>query len=477
MLHLGPKGLEEAYQSNPAQFKTDFEAAKLRSSKDPLALAWIYRLELEPQEPQRLDFGSGTLWFTVAMTFAAYFFFRVPEWASWASDASDWFVPYIAPLFLVPLMAYHTMTKNAWVRMRGFWLGVLGLMALNVITDIYWGEWDYARGTWIDNLETERGNLDIPDPFALVRQTQQLFSIHFSLLLWGLLGFLFTKLYVGESRVDFVRHSVQVGLFAFIVSLAGGALLGLTAGLLSLLDSPESFIQNLAIWGLCGLPFFGHYLWVTNKQVLEKILPTLARIFIPLFLLVILIFLVTYVGQGIENLRNNREELFIFNMLLIFVIGLVMMHYAFDEDKHPIITMGVGALVALTLVADGIGLWAIGSRVLEFGLTPNRMTVLFGNLIFAGALGAVLWAILRAKSGEAGPVRSMLNTMLPVFVGWTLVVVLIFPLLYGRYDRAKKALYTKDHPQNFDVSPKKGPAEEASVEDEVSPDGEAERPF
>jgi hypothetical protein len=65
MLHLGPKGLEEAYQSNPAQFKTDFEAAKLRSSKDPLALAWIYRLELEPQEPQRLDFGSGTLWFTV----------------------------------------------------------------------------------------------------------------------------------------------------------------------------------------------------------------------------------------------------------------------------------------------------------------------------------------------------------------------------------------------------------------------------
>ena len=83
-------------------------------------------------------------------------------------------------------------------------------------------------------------------------------------------------------------------------------------------------------------------------------MPTLARIFIPLFLLVVLIFLVTYLGQGLTNLRENREQLFIFNLLLILVIGLVMMHYAFEEEKHPAITLGVGALVVLTLVADGI---------------------------------------------------------------------------------------------------------------------------
>ena len=464
MLHLGPKGLEEAFQTNPEQFKSDFQAAGLTRSKDPLALAWTYRLGLEPETAATPTLGNGTLWFTMAMTFAAFFFFRIPEWSG--SPDSEWFLPYIAPVFVVPLMAYHTTVQKAWGSMRAFWSLVLGLLALNVVADVYWGIWDYPSYEWVHNPETGQQVYQIlEDPFALARQTQTLFQIHLPLLLWGLLGFLYTKLYVGEARVDFVRHSVQVGLFAFIVGLAGGALLGLTAGLLSLLDFPGSFFENLAIWGLCGLPFFGHYLWVTNKQVLEKILPTLARIFIPLFLLVVAIFLVTYVGQGIEELRSNREQLFIFNLLLIVVIGLVMMHYAFDEDKHPAITFGVGALVALTLVADGIGLWAIGSRMLDYGLTPNRITVLFGNLIFAVALTGVLVAILRAKNGAAAPVRSVLNTMLPVFVGWTLVVVLVFPALYGRYDHAARAAFIKEHPRksfsSSDVS--------EAIVDEVEP--------
>jgi len=56
-------------------------------------------------------------------------------------------------------------------------------------------------------------------------------------------------------------------------------------------------------------------------------------------------------------------------------------------------------------------------------------------------------AILRAKNGAAAPVRSVLNTMLPVFVGWTLVVVLVIPALYGRYDHAAKEAFTKEHPR------------------------------
>jgi hypothetical protein len=445
MIHLGPKALEDAYQSNPEQFKKDFITAGLMASKDPLAIAWTYRLGLEPQQSSTPQIGNGTLWFTVAMTFAAFFFFRIPEWLEPTTE--DWFVPYIAPVFLLPLMAYHTTIHRAWGEMRGFWYLAIGLLGLYVIAQLYWGDWPYKSYDWVKNSETGQMEfLDLEDPFALVRQAQTLVQIHFPLLLWGLLGYMYTRLSAGEERVDFVRHSVQVGLFAFIVGLAGGALMALTAGLLNLLDIPDSFFENLAIWGLCGLPFFGHYLWVSNKQILEKILPTLARIFIPLFLLVVLIFLVTYIGQGLTNLRENREQLFIFNLLLILVIGLVMMHYAFEEEKHPAITIGVGALVAMTLVADGIGLWAIGSRMLEFGLTPNRITVLIGNILFAVALGAVLWVLVKAPMGAAAPVRRMLNTMLGLFVAWTLVVLVIFPLVYGRYDSAKKAKYIKDHP-------------------------------
>ena len=141
MLHLGPKGLEEAFQTNPEQFKSDFQAAGLTRSKDPLALAWTYRLGLEPETAGTPTLGNGTLWFTIAMTFAAFFFFRIPEWSG--SPDSEWFLPYLAPVFLVPLMAYHTTVQKAWGSMRAFWSLVLGLLALNVVADVYWGVWEY----------------------------------------------------------------------------------------------------------------------------------------------------------------------------------------------------------------------------------------------------------------------------------------------------------------------------------------------
>jgi len=139
MLHLGPKGLEEAYQSNPEQFTSDFQAAGLTRSKDPLALAWTYRLGLEPETAATPTLGNGTLWFTIAMTFAAFFFFRIPVVSATGFFSNEWFLPYIAPVFLVPLMAYHTTVQKAWVSMRAFWSLVLGLLALNVVADIYWG--------------------------------------------------------------------------------------------------------------------------------------------------------------------------------------------------------------------------------------------------------------------------------------------------------------------------------------------------
>ena len=55
--------------------------------------------------------------------------------------------------------------------------------------------------------------------------------------------------------------------------------------------------------------------------------------------------------------------------------------------------------------------------------------------------------------------------MLPVFVGWTLVVVLVFPALYGRYDHAARAAFIKEHPRNSFSS---SDVSEATV-DEVEP--------
>ena len=62
----------------------------------------------------------------------------------------------------------------------------------------------------------------------------------------------------------------------------------------------------------------------------------------------------------------------------------------------------------------------------------------------------------------------MLNTMLGLFVAWTLVVVVLFPLVYGRYDSAEKAQYIKDHPlRSYSSADISEATEEATMEDKV----------
>ena len=59
MLHLGPKGLEEAFQTNPEQFKSDFQAAGLTRSKDPPRLGLDLPLRaLSRKQPARPTLGT-----------------------------------------------------------------------------------------------------------------------------------------------------------------------------------------------------------------------------------------------------------------------------------------------------------------------------------------------------------------------------------------------------------------------------------
>ncbi len=62
----------------------------------------------------------------------------------------------------------------------------------------------------------------------------------------------------------------------------------------------------------------------------------------------------------------------------------------------------------------------------------------------------------------------MLNTMLGLFVAWTLVVVVLFPLVYGRYDSAEKAQHIQDNPlRSYSSADISEATEEATMEDIV----------
>jgi predicted ferric reductase len=202
----------------------------------------------------------------------------------------------------------------------------------------------------------------------------------------------------------------------------------------------EEINIHLVTWGLSGALVFGHAVWLRHPHSLDRILPTLARIFIPLFVLMEAGFLSVQLWAGFDELSSNREQLFVFNLLLAAVIGLVLLHSAFDEGAPRWTHRLMVALVVLGALADLVGIAAIGSRLGAWGVTPNRLTVLVGNLLFLTTLVALLVAWFRGKSSDSSPhvaTRRVLNRALAGFVIWAFCVTLLFPLYFGLQVKAE----------------------------------------
>ncbi|MFM8949838.1 MAG: hypothetical protein ACKOKB_03560, partial [Bacteroidota bacterium] len=90
-------------------------------------------------------------------------------------------------------------------------------------------------------------------------------------------------------------------------------------------------------------------------------------------------------------------------------------------------------LAAVTIIINGIALSAILFRINEWGITPNRLAVLVGNLLI---LSNLIWIFknmigqLKGKSDNIA-IENSIATFLPIYTTWTAVVVFLFPLLFG----------------------------------------------
>jgi hypothetical protein len=89
-------------------------------------------------------------------------------------------------------------------------------------------------------------------------------------------------------------------------------------------------------------------------------------------------------------------------------------------------------LAALALLDNGLALSAILFRLVEFGITPNRLAVLGSNLLMMGHVGWVtknLIGFVRAQQD----IRSVENGMtffLPYYGAWAALVAFVFPLVF-----------------------------------------------
>ncbi|UJH92133.1 hypothetical protein LZ575_06015 [Antarcticibacterium sp. 1MA-6-2] len=104
---------------------------------------------------------------------------------------------------------------------------------------------------------------------------------------------------------------------------------GITIGLFSLIgiNIEQFYFEYVVVFGLPAIPILGTYLTQTNPHLVGKISPVIARIFSPLVLVMLVIYLVAMLYSG-KDPYNDREFLLIFNVLLIGVMAIIFFSVA-----------------------------------------------------------------------------------------------------------------------------------------------------
>ena len=167
---------------------------------------------------------------------------------------------------------------------------------------------------------------------------------------------------------------------------------------------------------------------------MNKVSPVIAKVFTPLVLITLTVYLTAIIYTG-KDPYKDRDFLIIFNMLLIGVMAIILFSVAetTKNSKSKISTIMLLLLSAVTIVVNGIALSAIVFRISEWGITPNRLAVLGGNLLILINLLFVAYRLFRASKNiqEVENVEKTIALFLPIYSLWTVFVIFIFPLIFG----------------------------------------------
>lgn len=396
-----PQALEALYRQDPQAFCDSLDEADLEASDSTTLSVWRARLEY-----QKPVWGADRhrMWSAIMIGLAVGALVRLP--AIWLGEA--WYYPRLAPsLVVLALAAYF------WIRHPDRGLLVAGL-GLTIGAVVYVG-------------------LLPGDTDSVVMAL-----IHLPFVFWALLGaaFLGDSWRDPKSRIRFVRYNGELLVVVSLLALGGMVLSGVTVALFELiLDQAEDlYFNNIAVCGAAAVPVIGTYLYDSVFHRSTGFATALARVFAPLFLFMVVVYLV-FAFAGGKNPFIDRSFLIAFNALLMLVLGISVFSLVerTAESEVGLIDYISIALIALTLLIDAIALSAILFRLASYGFTPNRVTVLGVNLIVMVHLawiGVTYLGLIRRRVGFAAVHRVVAN-YLPVYVAWAALVAFFLPLAFG----------------------------------------------
>jgi len=262
--------------------------------------------------------------------------------------------------------------------------------------------------------------------------------LHLPIALWLAVGIAYVggRWWGSDRRMDFIRFTGELFIYYVLIALGGGVLMALSVGIFEAIGIKlEPYLQNWIVpCGAVGAAVIASWLVEAKQSVIENMAPVLTRIFAPLFALLLIAFIVTMATTG-RAIDVKREVLILFDLLLVVVFGLVLYSASARDAIAPpgLMDWIQLTLVGTALVVDVLALWAIGSRIFEFGFTPNRVAALGENIVLLVNLGgsAVLYAGFIRGRVAFSRLCDWQKFYLYVLAAWAAVVALLFPVVFG----------------------------------------------
>lgn len=423
-----PKELESLYQENSKDFQRTFPDIFAQHPDSIILQVWNERLShIDEQESQQ---GVGVwsyknIFLIALLSLIAGTLFKLP--INFEKIDEEWFYTRnLAGIFIVPLMVYFFFQRPQMKRVVLIVLGVT-IGAWLYLTLL---PYEYAGSSW-----------ELREQFRAFDDAITVAELHVPLFLWLLLGVAFAgkNWRVASDRMNFMRYNGEVIVYTTIIIIGGVVLTGITLGLLSLIERSyelsDWYMDNVIPYGVVAAPIVATFL--IDKIIGRRlnIAPTLAKIFIPLFLITTIAYLIIMAVYQ-QSPFNDREYLMAFNILLIVVLGLLIFSIA---ERNPDALIGLNdfmniGLVLATLAVDLVALFAVLFRMTTdvYGLTPNRTAILGINILVFSHLVGILFHYIRFAMKKDGFIKleKWIADFLPVYAIWSLAISVILPLVF-----------------------------------------------
>ncbi len=398
--------LERLYRKDKSSFRLAFLDLFPTQEKNSMLDFWKERLSYESEN---LNWGNrAEQLFVITIAMMAGLIAKVPQLFNLSEET---FYSRNIGFIVFPLLTAYFIRKSKLANSKIIMAAVATLTGL----------------IFINSLPTNEQS-----------DTLVLSCIHLIILLWGILGFAFVgdNINSTEKRLEYLKYNGDLIVMTGLILISGGIMSAATVGLFHLIgyNIEAYYFKYVGIFGIAAAPIVGTYLTQSNPHLVGKVSPVIAKIFSPLVLVMLSIYLVAIAYSG-HSPYTDRDSLLVFNGLLLGVMAIIFFSISEtrNDGKKRFVVIILLLLSVVTIMVNGIALSAILLRISQLGFTPNRSAVVGSNLLVLINLLMVSTQLFKAlfKNRAIALVKKSIAVFLPIYLIWAIIVTFLFPFIFG----------------------------------------------